>query len=193
MLSGPASLDMVVAGHGQQPARHRPSLTGKGSIHLDQGAIQGVQILDTVQTATKFLTLGLAGGGDKTEFDRFDASYVITNGVLTSQDLKLTSSDLPVIGEGTVDLPQAPGAVPAHAQGHRPGRAGGHHRQVGRSRLPARLLGAVEVAVRREQRRAAAAAITNYRLPAKAGIQRGRYAVAFDPRLRGGDACGKRG
>ncbi|HXP12535.1 MAG TPA: AsmA family protein [Stellaceae bacterium] len=106
VLSGPASLDMVVAGHGRSQRAIASSLTGKGSIHLDRGAIQGVQILDLVQTATKILTLGLAGGGDKTEFDRFDASYVITDGVLTSQDLKLVSSDLPVNGKGTVDLPK---------------------------------------------------------------------------------------
>jgi len=106
VLSGPASLDMVVAGHGRSQRAIAQSLTGRGSIHLDQGAIQGVQILDTVQTLTKILTLGLAGGGDKTEFDRFDASYVINDGVLVSQDLELVSSDLPVIGQGTVDLPQ---------------------------------------------------------------------------------------
>jgi AsmA protein len=106
VLSGPASLDMTVAGHGCSQRDIAQSLTGKGSIHLDKGAIQGIAMLDLVQTATKILTLGLAGGGDRTEFDRFDASYVITNGVLVSNDLKLTSADLPVIGAGTVDLPQ---------------------------------------------------------------------------------------
>ena len=106
VLSGPASLDMVVAGHGRSQRAIAQSLTGKGSIHLDKGAIQGVQILDTVHTLTKFLTLGLAGGGDKTEFDRFDASYVIVDGVLESKDLELVSSDLPVIGKGIVDLPR---------------------------------------------------------------------------------------
>jgi AsmA protein len=106
VLSGPASLDMDVAGHGLSQRAIAQSLTGKGSIHLDKGAIKGVQILDLVQTATKFLTLGLAGGGSETDFDRFDATFVINNGVLTSQDLKLVSSDLPVNGKGSVDLPQ---------------------------------------------------------------------------------------
>ena len=106
VLSGPASLDMVVAGHGRSQRAIAQSLTGRGSIHLDQGAIKGVRMLDLVQTATKFLTLGLAGGGNETKFDRFDASYVINDGVLTSQDLQLVSSDLPVIGKGQVDLPQ---------------------------------------------------------------------------------------
>ena len=106
VLTGPASLDMVVAGHGRSQRAIAQSLTGRGSIHLDQGAIRGVQILDTVQTVTKFLTLGLAGGGSETKFDRFDASYVINDGVLESQDLKLLSSDLPVSGQGQVDLPR---------------------------------------------------------------------------------------
>ncbi len=106
VLSGPASLDMDVAGHGLSQRAIAQSLTGKGSIHLDKGAIKGVQILDLVQTAAKFLTLGLAGGGSETDFDRFDATFVINNGVLTSQDLKLVSSDLPVNGKGSVDLPQ---------------------------------------------------------------------------------------
>lgn len=106
VLSGPASLDMVVAGHGRSQRAIASSLTGRGSLHLDQGAIRGVQILDTVHTLTKFLTLGLAGDGSETKFDRFDASYVINDGVLVSKDLELVSSDLPVIGRGTVDLPQ---------------------------------------------------------------------------------------
>ena len=106
VLSGPASLDMTVAGHGLSQRAIAQSLTGRGSIHLDKGAIKGVQILDLVQTATKILTLGLAGGGNETDFDRFDASYVINDGVLTSQDLQLVSSDLPVNGKGSVDLPR---------------------------------------------------------------------------------------
>ena len=106
VLSGPASLDMAVSGHGKSERDIAASLTGKGSVHLDQGAIQGVQILDMVHTATKILTLGLAGGGDKTEFERFDASYVIVDGVLACKDMRLISSDLPVSGAGQVDLPK---------------------------------------------------------------------------------------
>jgi AsmA protein len=97
---------MAVSGHGKSERDIASSLTGKGSVHLDQGAIQGVQILDMVHTATKILTLGLAGGGDKTEFERFDASYVINDGVLACKDLRLVSSDLPVSGAGEVDLPR---------------------------------------------------------------------------------------
>jgi AsmA protein len=106
VLSGPASLDMVVAGHGNSQRAIASSLTGKGSIHLDKGAIQGVRVLDMVHTATAILTLGLAGGGDRTDFDSFDANFVITDGVLKNTNLKLISSDLPVNGAGTVNLPQ---------------------------------------------------------------------------------------
>ncbi|HXM85539.1 MAG TPA: AsmA family protein [Stellaceae bacterium] len=106
VLSGPASLDMVVAGHGKSQRAIASSLTGKGSIHLDKGAIQGVRVLDMVHTATAILTLGLAGGGDRTDFDSFDANFVITDGVLKNTNLKLISSDLPVNGAGTVNLPQ---------------------------------------------------------------------------------------
>jgi len=106
VLSGPASLDMTVVGHGKSQRAIASSLTGKGTIHLDKGAIQGVRVLDIVHTATAILTLGLAGGGDRTEFDRFDANFVIIDGVLKTTDLKLISSDLPVNGAGSVDLPQ---------------------------------------------------------------------------------------
>ena len=106
VLSGPASLDMVVAGHGKSQRAIAASLTGKGSIHLDKGAIQGVRVLDMVHTATAILTLGLAGGGDRTDFDSFDANFVITDGILKNTNLKLISSDLPVNGAGTVNLPQ---------------------------------------------------------------------------------------
>jgi AsmA protein len=106
VLSGPASLYMDVAGHGASQRAIASSLSGEGSIHLDKGAIKGVHLLDLVQSATAILTFGLAGGGDETDFDSFDANFVITDGTLKNTDLKLISSDLPVNGAGTVSLPQ---------------------------------------------------------------------------------------
>lgn len=94
VLSGPASIEMSVAGNGKSQRVIAASLSGKGSVHIDKGAIKGVHIL------------GLSGSGDETDFDSFDTNFVITDGTLKNTDLKLVSSDLPVNGGGTVDLPQ---------------------------------------------------------------------------------------
>jgi AsmA protein len=106
VLSGPASIEMSFAGTGKSQRAIAASLSGKGSIHIDKGAIKGVHLLDLVQSATAILTFGLSGSGDVTDFDSFDANFVITDGTLKNTDLKLVSSDLPVNGGGTVDLPQ---------------------------------------------------------------------------------------
>ena len=106
LLSGTGNLDMAIDGRGRSQRDIISSLAGKGSLHLDKGKIEGVNIIGMMKNAAKALSMGLVGSGNDTDFSTLSGTYTITNGVLKNNDLQLVSSELPMTGAGTVDLPQ---------------------------------------------------------------------------------------
>jgi len=106
LLAGTGSLDMAVDGRGRSQRDIISSLAGKGSLHLDKGKIEGVNIIGIMKNAAKALSMGLVGSGNDTDFSTLSGTYTITNGVLKNNDLQLVSSELPMTGAGTIDLPQ---------------------------------------------------------------------------------------
>ena len=106
LLAGNGSLDMAIDGHGRSQRDIISSLAGKGSLHIDKGKIEGVNIIGIMKNAAKALSMGLVGSGNNTDFSTLSGTYTITNGILKNNDLQLVSSDLPMTGAGTVDLPQ---------------------------------------------------------------------------------------
>src|SRR5579872_256242 len=106
LLAGNGSLDMAIDGRGRSQRDIISSLAGKGSLHLDKGKIEGVNIIGIMKNAAKALSMGLVGSGNDTDFSTLSGTYTITNGVLKNNDLQLVSSELPMSGAGTVDLPQ---------------------------------------------------------------------------------------
>jgi AsmA protein len=101
-LSGTGSLDMSVAGHGKSQRDIMASLSGKGSLALDKGALKGIDMLAAVKSAAATL----AGGSSQTNFTTLTATYAISSGILKNNDLKMNAPGLPVTGAGTVDLPR---------------------------------------------------------------------------------------
>ncbi|MDE2229110.1 MAG: AsmA family protein [Alphaproteobacteria bacterium] len=106
LLSGNGNLDMTTDGHGRSQRDIISSLAGKGSLHLDKGKIKGVNIIGMMKNAANALSMGLVGSGNDTDFSTMSGTYTITNGILKNTDLQLVSSELPMTGAGTVDLPQ---------------------------------------------------------------------------------------
>src|SRR5215469_16769577 len=106
LLSGTGSLDMTIDGRGRSQRDIISSLAGRGSLHVDKGKIEGVNIIGIMKNAAKALSMGLVGSGNDTDFSTLSGTFTITNGVLKNNDLQLVSSELPMTGAGTVDLPQ---------------------------------------------------------------------------------------
>lgn len=106
LLAGNGSLDMAVDGRGRSQRDIISSLAGKGSLHIDKGKLEGVNIIGIMKNAAKALSMGLVGSGNDTDFSTLSGTYTITNGVLKNNDLQLVSSELPMTGAGTIDLPQ---------------------------------------------------------------------------------------
>ena len=106
LLAGNGSLDMTVDGRGRSQRDIIASLAGKGSLHLDKGKIEGVNIIGIMKNAAKALSMGLVGSGNDTDFSTLSGTYTITKGILKNNDLQLVSSELPMTGAGTIDLLQ---------------------------------------------------------------------------------------
>lgn len=104
-LSGTGSLVIDVTGHGKSQRDIVGTLGGKGSLNLANGKIQGVNLVAFVKNVTSALTSAV-GGSNATDFGALTGTYTISNGILKNNDLKLTSSEVPMTGAGTVDLPR---------------------------------------------------------------------------------------
>lgn len=103
-LVGTGSLSFDITGHGQSQRTIVGSLGGKGSLDLANGKIEGVNLISFMKNTATALTGG-QGGANETDFGSLTGTYTITNGILKNNDLKLTSSEIPMTGAGTVDLP----------------------------------------------------------------------------------------
>ncbi len=82
------------------------TLNGDGAFKFLDGAIEGVNIAGTLRQAG---TLGLGGGSGetpKTDFSELSGSFVITDGVLDNQDLKMLAPLVRLSGAGQVPLPE---------------------------------------------------------------------------------------
>jgi AsmA protein len=104
-LSGTGSVVIDVTGHGKSQREIISSLGGKGSLNLAKGKIEGVNLVAFAKNTASALTSAI-GGSNATDFGTLTGTYTIANGILKNNDLKLTSSEVPMTGAGTVDLPQ---------------------------------------------------------------------------------------
>jgi len=105
LLSGIGNLDMAVQGRGRSQRDIVGSLSGTGSLHLDQGALRGVDIVHMVKSRSGVMALNWIGLDQESVFAGFSASYTIADGVLKNTDLRMDLPNLPTTGVGTVDLP----------------------------------------------------------------------------------------
>ena len=103
-LTGAGNFTLDVAGHGKSERDIVGALNGKGNLDLANGKIEGVNLVAFMKNVASSVTGG-QGGSNDTNFGSLTGTYVITNGILKNDDLKLTSPEVPMTGAGTVDLP----------------------------------------------------------------------------------------
>jgi len=103
-LTGGGNFALDVSGQGKSERAIVSSLNGKGNLNLANGKIEGVNLVAFMKNVASAVTGG-QGGGNETTFGSLTGTYVITNGILRNDDLKLTSPEIPMTGAGTVNLP----------------------------------------------------------------------------------------
>ena len=101
-LAGTGSLDLSLTAQGVSQRALIASLNGQGDIHLADGQIKGVNLLDVARAA---IPGGGARSGGGTAFGSLTGTFRIQSGILRNEDLQIKSGLVPTTGAGTIDLP----------------------------------------------------------------------------------------
>ena len=107
-VTGTGTVRFDVSGRGKTQGQMVKALNGKGELRFADGNIVGVdlaaiaRVMQSVVTA-QVLT-GAVGADAKTPFGQMGGSFTVKDGVLHTNDLKLTSEVVEMNGQGDVDL-----------------------------------------------------------------------------------------
>jgi AsmA protein len=108
LLSGHTKLALQISGSGGNSDEIKSSLTGQGNFAVSDGAIEGINITELINSVGAGQIPDLRQGpGAKTSFSDLGGSFIIANGVATTNNLQMTSPLLRVTAEGNVDLTQS--------------------------------------------------------------------------------------
>ncbi|TLY48311.1 MAG: AsmA family protein [Gammaproteobacteria bacterium] len=106
-LAGLATLNLNVSTAGDTADVLIRNLTGQGRFNLDQGALKGINLSYWIALGKALLKHEVTpkNTGPDTPFDKFNGSFNINQGVVSNNDLIITSGRLRVNGRGTLNLP----------------------------------------------------------------------------------------
>lgn len=104
-VSGKGNIQLSLTGRGADTATIKRNLNGNGSLDLEDGVLQGVDVggvLRQVESMIREQRARTVARGESTPFDTFSANINIQNGVVTTNDLLIDSSGFDVSGRGTL-------------------------------------------------------------------------------------------
>jgi len=108
LLSGHTKLALQISGSGGNSDEIKSSLVGQGNFAVSDGAIEGINITELINSVGAGQIPDLRQGpGAKTAFSDLGGSFTIANGVAATNNLQMTSPVLKVTAEGNVDLTQS--------------------------------------------------------------------------------------
>lgn len=103
-LSGTTQLSAKGTGRGGNQKQFIESLNGEAQVKFLDGAIHGVNLAKTLRQAR---SLGLGDSEEqKTDFAELSGTFLIKNGIVSNDDLKMVAPLLRLGGKGNVPLPQ---------------------------------------------------------------------------------------
>ena len=128
-LTGIGGVEANLSTSGRSVADFISALNGQGTVSMDRGAMEGIDIGKIVRAASTLLSGFAQDGGSfnpssfnpqvlvtaisearapgaETEFNELSSPFTITDGVVRSQNIVLQGPLYSIAGEGTVNLPQ---------------------------------------------------------------------------------------
>ena len=103
-LSGTGDISLALAGRGRSQRDMIGTLGGKGALHVVNGDVKGIDLSALIKNTLGTLEKG-AGTGE-TAFSDMGGTFSVANGIMSNNDLTLTSAVIGVTGSGQVNLPQ---------------------------------------------------------------------------------------
>ena len=104
-LSGTMNVTTRGKASGQSQKQLVEALDGDGTIQFLDGAVEGVNIAETLRNAQNLNFGGDGGGAQKTDFSELSGSFVITDGVVDNRDFKMLAPLVRLSGAGQVPMP----------------------------------------------------------------------------------------
>jgi AsmA protein len=104
-LKGATSLKTSLSAAGRNQQEVMSNLQGTFAIAVANGEIRGVDVLDSIASLGRAALVGWGGGDAKlTTFDSASASFAVSDGIATTEDIAIESPQLSVTGKGDVDM-----------------------------------------------------------------------------------------
>ena len=107
-VSGNGNIQLSLTGRGSDTATIKRNLNGAGSLALQNGTLEGVDVgsvLNQVETMIREQRPRSVVRGERTPFENFSATIDVSNSIVSSNDLLIESSGFDITGRGTlVDL-----------------------------------------------------------------------------------------
>jgi AsmA protein len=110
LLEGQGNVKLRLNGDGGTVGAIKRSLDGTAALNLQNGAIKGINLGETIRNTRNLLQGGgksetkASDSSQKTDFTELGVSFVIKDGIATSNDLDVKSPLLRIGGEGRADL-----------------------------------------------------------------------------------------
>jgi AsmA protein len=107
VVAGTGNVRLQLTGAGQSPDELKRTVTGNVGFSLQNGRVNGVNLLDMIQKDyVKYIQdLAIdAGKLNQTVFSKFAATAAVDKGLITTNDLVLNSAQLDVKGRGSINL-----------------------------------------------------------------------------------------
>lgn len=104
-VSGTGNINLSLAGRGTDTATIKRNLNGTGSLDLQDGVLQGVDVgsvLEQVERMIRDQRPGTIARGQETPFENFSANINVESGIVSTNDLLIESSGFDVSGSGTL-------------------------------------------------------------------------------------------
>ena len=106
-FEGTASTSLNLSARGRSLQEFVSTLNGTGAFSFANGAVRGIDIEAMVKdVGTNILTGWRQGPDAKTPFDSLRASFTVSNGIASTNDINFASRVLSLSGGGVIDLPR---------------------------------------------------------------------------------------
>jgi AsmA protein len=104
-LEGLTNADIDLAMVGDAPEQIKKTLTGKGDLRFNDGAIVGIDLASMARNVQSAFGMGKQGGErPRTDFTELSIPFTIKNGVTNTPGSSLKSPFIRIIAAGTADL-----------------------------------------------------------------------------------------
>jgi AsmA protein len=104
-LTGSTALKTSLSTSGKNQQEMMSNLQGTVAITVTKGEIKGVDVLDSIASLGNAALAGWGGGDAKlTAFDSASASFAVSDGIATTNDIAIEAPQLSVTGKGDVDM-----------------------------------------------------------------------------------------